>query len=236
MLIGPLVFSTLVVGIAHMGDAASVGRVVRQGAGLVHHRVAGLAGARPDPRQPAAAGPQPRPAAARHRRLGQPRHRQVHRSRTSSPTWCRSPSPRRWPTTRSCRSWSSRCSSAWRSPRWARRRKTLVAVIDELAHVMLKITGYVMKLAPLAVFAAMAATVAINGLAILLTLRGLHGRLLPRPDPPLGPAGLRRLRRPRAARLQAAVADQGAVHARPSPPPARRRPTRRSSMRSTASA
>src|SRR6187551_141043 len=27
MLIGPLVFSTLVVGIAHMGDAASVGRI-----------------------------------------------------------------------------------------------------------------------------------------------------------------------------------------------------------------
>ena len=27
MLIGPLVFSTLVIGIAHMGDAASVGRV-----------------------------------------------------------------------------------------------------------------------------------------------------------------------------------------------------------------
>src|SRR6185503_7121547 len=27
MLIGPLVFSTLVVGVAHMGDAASVGRV-----------------------------------------------------------------------------------------------------------------------------------------------------------------------------------------------------------------
>ena len=33
---------------------------------------------------------------------------------------------------------------------------------------MLKITGYVMKLAPLAVFAAMAATVAVNGLEILL--------------------------------------------------------------------
>jgi Na+/H+-dicarboxylate symporter len=46
--------------------------------------------------------------------------------------------------------------------------KTLVNAIDELAHVMLKITGYVMKLAPLAVFAAMAATVATNGLAILL--------------------------------------------------------------------
>ena len=34
---------------------------------------------------------------------------------------------------------------------------------------MLKITGYVMKLAPLAVLAAMAATVAVHGLGILLT-------------------------------------------------------------------
>jgi Na+/H+-dicarboxylate symporter len=46
--------------------------------------------------------------------------------------------------------------------------KTLVAAIDELSHAMLKITGYVMKLAPLAVLAAMAATVAVNGLEILL--------------------------------------------------------------------
>src|SRR5947208_2926366 len=46
--------------------------------------------------------------------------------------------------------------------------RTLVAAIDELAHVMLTITGYVMKLAPIAVFAAMAATVAVNGLEILL--------------------------------------------------------------------
>jgi Na+/H+-dicarboxylate symporter len=45
--------------------------------------------------------------------------------------------------------------------------ETLVAAIDELAHVMLKITGYVMKLAPIAVLAAMAATVATNGLGIL---------------------------------------------------------------------
>src|ERR1700741_3040093 len=46
--------------------------------------------------------------------------------------------------------------------------KTLVAAIDKLSHAMLKITGYVMKLAPLAVMAAMAATVAVNGLEILL--------------------------------------------------------------------
>ena len=43
-----------------------------------------------------------------------------------------------------------------------------MAVVEELAHVMLKITGYVMKLAPLAVLSAMAATVAVNGLGILL--------------------------------------------------------------------
>ncbi|VWC76351.1 C4-dicarboxylate ABC transporter [Burkholderia lata] len=46
--------------------------------------------------------------------------------------------------------------------------KVLVAAIEQLSHVMLKITGYVMKLAPLAVMAAMAATVAVNGLSILL--------------------------------------------------------------------
>jgi Na+/H+-dicarboxylate symporter len=45
--------------------------------------------------------------------------------------------------------------------------KFLLNSIDELSHVMLKITGYVMKFAPVAVFAAMASTVAINGLAIL---------------------------------------------------------------------
>src|SRR5690348_14416174 len=46
--------------------------------------------------------------------------------------------------------------------------RALVSVIDELSHAMFRITGYVMKLAPLAVMAAMAATVAVNGLEILL--------------------------------------------------------------------
>jgi len=47
--------------------------------------------------------------------------------------------------------------------------KTLLSCIDELSHAMLKITGYVMKMAPVAVFAAIAATVAVNGLEILLS-------------------------------------------------------------------
>jgi Na+/H+-dicarboxylate symporter len=47
--------------------------------------------------------------------------------------------------------------------------KGVVAIIDQVSHVILKITGYVMKLAPLAVFAAMAATVTTQGLGVLIT-------------------------------------------------------------------
>jgi Na+/H+-dicarboxylate symporter len=47
------------------------------------------------------------------------------------------------------------------------RSKNLLASIDDLSHIMLKITGYVMKFAPVAVLAAMAANVAENGISIL---------------------------------------------------------------------
>jgi Na+/H+-dicarboxylate symporter len=46
--------------------------------------------------------------------------------------------------------------------------ETLITTIETLSQVMLKITGYIMKLAPLAVLAAIAATVTVNGLGILL--------------------------------------------------------------------
>jgi Na+/H+-dicarboxylate symporter len=45
----------------------------------------------------------------------------------------------------------------------------LYHVVDQLAQVMLKVTGYVMKFAPIAVFAAIAATVTTQGLGILVT-------------------------------------------------------------------
>ena len=47
--------------------------------------------------------------------------------------------------------------------------KFVVEGMEQLAHIMLKITGYVMGVAPLAVFAAMAATVTTQGLEVLLT-------------------------------------------------------------------
>jgi Na+/H+-dicarboxylate symporter len=55
------------------------------------------------------------------------------------------------------------------------RAKQLTEVIEQVAHMMLEITGYVMKAAPLAVFAAIAATVTTNGLGILVTFGKFMG-------------------------------------------------------------
>jgi len=50
------------------------------------------------------------------------------------------------------------------------RSKALLGLIEDLAHIMLKITGYVMLFAPLAVWAAIMATVSKNGLGVLWKL------------------------------------------------------------------
>ncbi len=49
------------------------------------------------------------------------------------------------------------------------RAPAVVQLVEQIAQVMLKITGYVMRLAPLAIFAALAATVAEQGVGILWT-------------------------------------------------------------------
>src|ERR1700719_3144704 len=50
------------------------------------------------------------------------------------------------------------------------RSKQILSVIDDLGHIMLKVTGYVMLFAPIAVWAAIMATVAKNGLGVLWKL------------------------------------------------------------------
>jgi Na+/H+-dicarboxylate symporter len=50
------------------------------------------------------------------------------------------------------------------------RSKPILAMIDDVAHIMLKVTSYVMLFAPLAVWAAITATVAKNGLGVLWKL------------------------------------------------------------------
>jgi len=47
------------------------------------------------------------------------------------------------------------------------RARSLIDVLDAIAHVMLKVTSYVMLFAPLAVFGALAATVAQQGLGVI---------------------------------------------------------------------
>lgn len=51
---------------------------------------------------------------------------------------------------------------------------TLDKCIDELARIMFRITDYVMRLAPIGVFAAMAAAITVQGLGVLLS----YGRLI----------------------------------------------------------
>ena len=44
----------------------------------------------------------------------------------------------------------------------------VTALVDQVAAIMLKVTGYVMKTAPLAIFAALAATISTQGLSVLV--------------------------------------------------------------------
>ena len=55
------------------------------------------------------------------------------------------------------------------------RAKLVLEGIEGLSHVILRVTGYVMKLAPVAVFCAMTATIATNGLGILLNYAKFMG-------------------------------------------------------------
>ena len=54
--------------------------------------------------------------------------------------------------------------------------KFVLEGIEGISHIILKVTGYVMKLAPVAVFCAMAATIATNGLGILVNYAKFMGQ------------------------------------------------------------
>jgi Na+/H+-dicarboxylate symporter len=167
MLIGPLVFSTLVVGIAHMGDAASVGRVFAKALGWfvtasVVSLVLGLILA--NLLQPGHNLGLPLPDIGSSANLAT--------AKFTLKDFVNHLVPKSFAEAMANNEilqivvFSMFFGVALSA--LGEKGKTLVAAIDELAHVMLTITGYVMKLAPVAVFAAMAATVAVNGLEILL--------------------------------------------------------------------
>jgi Na+/H+-dicarboxylate symporter len=167
MLIGPLVFSTLVVGIAHMGDAASVGRVFIKALGWfitasLVSLVLGLVLA--NLLQPGHNLGLPLPDIGSSANLAT--------AKFTLKDFVSHLVPKSFAEAMANNEilqivvFSMFFGVALAS--LGEKAKTLVHAIDELANAMLKITGYVMKLAPIAVLAAMAATVAVNGLEILL--------------------------------------------------------------------
>ncbi len=167
MLIGPLVFSTLVVGIAHMGDAASVGRVFAKALGWfvtasLVSLVLGLVMS--NLLQPGHNLGLPLPDIGAHTNLAT--------SAFTLKDFVVHLVPKSFAEAMANNEilqivvFSMFFGIALAA--LGKKAERLVGLIEELSHAMLKITGYVMKLAPIAVMAAMAATVSVNGLAILL--------------------------------------------------------------------
>jgi Na+/H+-dicarboxylate symporter len=167
MLIGPLVFSTLVVGIAHMGSAASVGRVFAKALGWfvtasLVSLILGLVLA--NLLQPGHNLGLPLPDIGASANLAT--------SKLTVKEFVMHLVPRSITEAMANNEilqivvFSMFFGVALSA--LGEKARTITAMIDELSHAMLKITGYVMKLAPIAVLAAMAATVATNGLGILL--------------------------------------------------------------------
>ena len=167
MLIGPLVFSTLVVGIAHMGDASSVGRVFVKALAwfIVASWVSLLLGMLlANLLQPGHNLGLPLPDIGASANLAT--------AKFTVKDFVSHAVPKSFAEAMAMNEilqivvFSMFFGVALAA--LGEKGRTLVAAIDELAQVMLVITGYVMKLAPIAVFSAMAATVAVNGLEILL--------------------------------------------------------------------
>ena len=174
MLIGPLVFSTLVVGIAHMGDAKSVGRVFGKALGWfvtasLLSLILGLIMA--NLLEPGKNLGLPLPEIGSSANLAT--------SKFTLKDFVGHMVPRSFAESMANNEilqivvFSMFFGVALAA--LGAKAKTLVMAIEELSHAMLKITGYVMKLAPVAVMAAMAATVAVNGLEILLKFAAFMG-------------------------------------------------------------
>ena len=159
MLIGPLVFSTLVVGIAHMGDAKSVGRVFGKALGWfvtasLVSLVLGLVMA--NLLQPGKDLGLPLPDIGASANLAT--------AKFTLKDFVSHLVPKSFAEAMANNEilqivvFSMFFGVALAA--LGEVGAPLTKVIDSLAHVMLKITGYVMLLAPVAVFAAIAATVA----------------------------------------------------------------------------
>ena len=168
MIIAPLVFSTLVVGIAHMGDTRAIGRIgIKTMAWFISASLASLLLGMilVNVLQPGASLNLPLP--------------DVNASSTLKTS---SLSLREFITHLVPRSVFEAMANneilqivifavffGASAAAFGDKAQTVIDWVDQVSHVMLKMTGFVMSLAPVAVFAAMAAIVTTQGLGILVT-------------------------------------------------------------------
>jgi Na+/H+-dicarboxylate symporter len=175
MIIAPLVFSTLVVGVAHMGDTAAIGRIGLKTMGWFITAsflslVLGLVLV--NLLQPGASLNLPLP--------------DVNASSSIKPSGM---SLKEFVTHLVPRSAFEAMANneilqivvfslffGVAAAAFGEKTKTIVTWIEELSHIMLRVTGYVMAVAPVAVFAAMAAIVTTQGLGILWTYGKFMGQ------------------------------------------------------------
>jgi Na+/H+-dicarboxylate symporter len=169
MIIAPLVFSTLVAGIAHMEDAASIGRVgvktmfwfisasivsLTIGLLMVHWLQPGAGLALPDPAAAAGGGG-------------------VDMAKFTLKEFVTHLVPKSIVEAMANNEilqivvFSVFVGTAVAS--LDDRAPAVIQLVDQIASIMLKVTGYVMKTAPLAIFAALASTVATQGVSIIAT-------------------------------------------------------------------
>lgn len=168
LLVAPLVLSTIVVGIAHMGDSTALGRIgfralawfitaslISIGLGLVMVNLF----------QPGVGAPIP-DAAAAAKAVGEVKH-------LSAPEFILSIFPKNafeaMATNNILQILVFSIFAGVALSAIGEKGSTLVRGADALAEMMLQITGYVMRFAPFAVFGALANVVAASGLEILKT-------------------------------------------------------------------
>ncbi len=168
LLVAPLVLSTIVVGIAHMGDSTALGRIgfravawfitaslISIGLGLVMVNLF----------QPGVGAPIP-DAAAAAKAVGEVKH-------LSAPEFILSIFPKNafeaMATNNILQILVFSIFAGVALSAIGEKGSALVRGADALAEMMLQITGYVMRYAPIAVFGALANVVAASGLEILKT-------------------------------------------------------------------
>ena len=179
MIIAPIIFCTVVVGIAGMEDMKKVGKT--GGLALLYFEIVstvalivGLVD-----RQRGAAG-------RRHeRRSGHARHQGRRRLHQAGPDAEHAGLPAqhhpqhassmRSPRARSCRCCCSPCCSASALHKFGGRGTLVFDVIEKTSHVLFAIVGIIMKVAPIGAFGAMAFTIGKYGVGSLLSLGKLMG-------------------------------------------------------------